>query len=630
MRARSPGESMPSDRIRAIERLSPASRVSRRAVSRAVSWPLATPCAIRSCWRSSRRPMRPASAGAANASERAAAAPKAMAKVAFLFMYLASGLSTIGMGAGLQDGRGRRLGPALVFAAAALLLARSAPLARAYADKLLSRHSAAGVAVAAAGSLAVFLSAWAGLRKRPRATAAAFAATAAAMVALSGNLGAALAAAAILLVTFVAGDAVYRVLRGTDAARGDLSTALAAGFAACGVAVLLLGEAGVLGRGSVLALAAIVVGLRRRRLPALGRLVSGCRETSARRRASVPRGGMACFRRARAPGRLGGGSGAGRVVGRARVPPARGARHRAHEGRAAAAGPPSPVAPVEEPRGLPVDRLLLRRRACRAVSAVRGRPRGLRRGALARAPPASPGLGAPRRPGNGRVSDRDAPAQGRLRRLAGRPARDGGRRRSRRESARTRPDAGRRVSVRSGGRDQGLRALRRPRARCAGIPRAPAADASLRRGPLRPASARALARLGPAPRRIVSGALRRLTARAGGPPRRRPRLREVAGDRGATPRSVPCRARGRVRPAPVRSRLSLQPIRGEWRRLQRDPGAPLRRGTGGLERGADRSLSRGDAAVSRAVVASLPPVDPISLPGRIRCTRSSRPAVSPA
>ena len=42
------------------------------------------------------------------------------------------------------------------------------------------------------------------------------------MVALSGNLGAALAAAAILLVTFVAGDAVYRVLRGTDAARGDL------------------------------------------------------------------------------------------------------------------------------------------------------------------------------------------------------------------------------------------------------------------------------------------------------------------------------------------------------------------------------------------------------------------------
>ena len=177
------------------------------------------------------------------------------------------------MGAGLQDGRGRRLGPALVFAAAALLLARSAPLARAYADKLLSRHSTAGVAVAAAGSLAVFLSVWTGLRKRPRATAAAFAATAAAMVALSGNLGAALAAAAILLVTFVAGDAVYRVLRGTDAARGDLSTALAAGFAASGVAVLLLGEAGVLGRGSVLALAAIVVGLRRRRLPSLGRLV---------------------------------------------------------------------------------------------------------------------------------------------------------------------------------------------------------------------------------------------------------------------------------------------------------------------------------------------------------------------
>ncbi len=160
-----------------------------------------------------------------------------------------------------------------MLAVAALLLARAAPLVRAYALKVLSQHSGAAVAAAAAGALSAFLLTWTGIRKAPRATAIAFAAAAAAMVVLSGNLRPALTAAAILLVTFVVGDAVFRILRGAEAEQGDLSSALAAGCAAVGVALLLLGEAGILGRGVLLALAAIVVGLRRRRLPALHRLV---------------------------------------------------------------------------------------------------------------------------------------------------------------------------------------------------------------------------------------------------------------------------------------------------------------------------------------------------------------------
>ena len=420
------------------------------------------------------------------------------------------------MGAGLQDGRGRRLGPALVFAAAVLLLARSAPLARAYADKLLSRHSAAGVAVAAAGSLAVFLSVWTGLRKRPRATAAAFAATAAAMVALSGNLGAALAAAAILLVTFVAGDAVYRVLRGTDAARGDLSTALAAGFAASGVAVLLLGEAGVLGRGSVLALAAIVVGLRRRRFPALGRLV---REAVRLPRGDAPASLEAAWLAFAALALLAVWAGvqAPDVSWDAlayHLPEARdialtkGVRPlpdlhpqsllwRNHEAFLSIAfffGDERVVPYLQFAAGLAVFGAALS--LARRLRLQGSGPLVVL--AMAAFPTAMLQL---------KAAYVDWPAALLVTAAAAEVAANPG------EHGRMRV-AG--FPLRSGGRDQGLRALRRPRAPCGGISRTPAADASLRRGPLRPASARALARLEPAPRRIVSGAVRRLTARAGG------------------------------------------------------------------------------------------------------------------
>jgi len=176
------------------------------------------------------------------------------------------------MGRGLQDRRRSLLGPFFVVALAAFLLARGAPLARAYFDKLLARHSGAGLAAAVLAALAAFLLTWAGLRTRPRTTTAVFVSTAGAMVVLSGNLAPALTAGAILLVSLVAGDAIFRLLRGAEAERGDLNGALAAGFAAGGTAVLLGGEAGVLGRGLLLVLAALVLGLRRRRLPALGRL----------------------------------------------------------------------------------------------------------------------------------------------------------------------------------------------------------------------------------------------------------------------------------------------------------------------------------------------------------------------
>jgi hypothetical protein len=176
------------------------------------------------------------------------------------------------MEAGLHA-RGRRGGAALVVLAGTLLLVRAAPLVRGYYDKLAATHAPAVLAAAAVLALAVFLALWLGLWKRPRATLSAAAVVAGILVVLSGNLASLGAAAAILCVTFLLGDAAARLLRGVEAERGDLSIVLAAGFAAGGLGVLVLGEAGILGRISLAVLAAALVVVRRRRIPALARLV---------------------------------------------------------------------------------------------------------------------------------------------------------------------------------------------------------------------------------------------------------------------------------------------------------------------------------------------------------------------
>ena len=108
--------------------------------------------------------------------------------------------------------------------------------------------------------------------RRPRIAAAALAAVGLAMVVLSGNAPAALAAAAILGLTALLGDGVFRLLSGAEAGDGDLHAVFAAGLVSVGTLVLLLGEAGVLGRPAPGLLAAALLIVRRRRIAALGGL----------------------------------------------------------------------------------------------------------------------------------------------------------------------------------------------------------------------------------------------------------------------------------------------------------------------------------------------------------------------
>jgi hypothetical protein len=176
------------------------------------------------------------------------------------------------MEAGLQSRARVKAGPALVVVAAALLILRALPLMRAYSEKLSSRHAAAVLAAAAACALAAFALATLAIRKRPRAAVAGLVVIALAMVVLSGNLAASLTAALILAATFFAGDAAFRLLRGAEAGRGDLSAVFATGLTAAGTLVLLLGEAGGLGRAALCAAAGLLLFLRRRRVATLVRL----------------------------------------------------------------------------------------------------------------------------------------------------------------------------------------------------------------------------------------------------------------------------------------------------------------------------------------------------------------------
>src|SRR5262249_35343927 len=116
----------------------------------------------------------------------------------------------------------------------------------------------------------------------PKITAALCAAGTLLLVLLSGNFPALLAAAAILAVTFLAGDAITRIIRGRDAGAGDLSSAFGAGIVLLGLAPLLLGEIGLWRRTPLLLLAALLAAIRWRRVPILARV--------AARTLRVPRG----------------------------------------------------------------------------------------------------------------------------------------------------------------------------------------------------------------------------------------------------------------------------------------------------------------------------------------------------
>jgi hypothetical protein len=174
---------------------------------------------------------------------------------------------------------GRRgAGAWIVVAGSVALIVRARPLIGAYLDKLASRHAPLTLVVAAVAAAAAFGILWAGLVRRPAAMAGAGAVVALLMVLLSGNLAAFAIAALLLGLTLLLGDAVSRLLRGVETEAGELTAAFAAGVVAASLLVLLLSEAGLLGRFSLGAAGAILVAVRRRRVrPLLALLKRSCR-----------------------------------------------------------------------------------------------------------------------------------------------------------------------------------------------------------------------------------------------------------------------------------------------------------------------------------------------------------------
>ncbi len=191
------------------------------------------------------------------------------------------------MGAGLRAAAparpGRGAGSLLVVGASLAAGWRAWPLGRAYFEKLAAGHGAPSLAAAAAAAAIAGGVLWMGLWRRPAPTVAGIAALALVLAVLSGNAGALAIASLLLFATLCAGDLAVRLLRGADAGAGDLASVFAAGLVTVGLAVLLLGEAGLLSRGTLAAALALAVAARARRLRALARLAAGA--------ARLPRGG---------------------------------------------------------------------------------------------------------------------------------------------------------------------------------------------------------------------------------------------------------------------------------------------------------------------------------------------------
>ncbi len=192
----------------------------------------------------------------------------------------------------MASGLRKKAGGLLVVVGAGLLLVRAAPLIRAYSGKLSAQHPRAVLAAAALAGLLTLAGLALALAKRPRAAVAGLAAAGLAMVVLSANALPALAAAVILGVTTLLGDAVFRILAGEEAGPGDLHAVFAAGAVTAGTLVLVLGEASLLGPRAFGALAAGLLVLRRKRIAALGRLA---RDAARLPFGDAPRGLEACW-----------------------------------------------------------------------------------------------------------------------------------------------------------------------------------------------------------------------------------------------------------------------------------------------------------------------------------------------
>lgn len=156
-----------------------------------------------------------------------------------------------------------------------LILLRGAPIVAKYATLFLASHSSGGSAVAVATSLAVLGFLFVGIWKRPKATAAIGGSIALVLIVTSGNAGAFLIAVTLFLLTLLAGDWVSRLLRGREAQEGELAISIAAGSAALGGSLLVLGEVGLARPVPLTVVAFLTVLVRRRRIRELWRLLQG-------------------------------------------------------------------------------------------------------------------------------------------------------------------------------------------------------------------------------------------------------------------------------------------------------------------------------------------------------------------
>jgi dolichyl-phosphate-mannose-protein mannosyltransferase len=167
------------------------------------------------------------------------------------------------------------------------ILILGAPIIASYATWFLARHSPATATISVAATVTFLFLLFVGFWKSTRLTVAAGVLIGLLLVVTSGNASAFLIALALLAFTLIAGDGVTRLLRGREAGRGELAISVAAGAAALGGSLLLLGEAGLARPLPLAALGILLLLARWRRIPELWRLLREASRSVLDRRNSV-------------------------------------------------------------------------------------------------------------------------------------------------------------------------------------------------------------------------------------------------------------------------------------------------------------------------------------------------------
>ena len=166
------------------------------------------------------------------------------------------------------------LASALLIVLSLLILIRAERLISMYLNRLGVALGSGDAAGAVAALVVVFFLVFLGVARAPRITAAAVGLFSLLLIVRSGNALAFVVAAGLLGLTLLAGDAVARLIRGKESEGGELPILIAAGSVAVGTVLIVLGEARLVNRVSLLIIAAALVGVRRRRIGELARQVA--------------------------------------------------------------------------------------------------------------------------------------------------------------------------------------------------------------------------------------------------------------------------------------------------------------------------------------------------------------------